>query len=110
MKAYKEYFNEETKKFDYIEYDVKSEFDFDHEPETNFYDALNGHNCHKESQINGIEKLNAKLESGEIRVLKCKDCGIYFILPQEEAAWFEDRGMALPKRCIGCRNKRKSGK
>ncbi len=110
MKAYKHCFNESTKKIDYIEYEISHEFDFEHEPETNLYDALDGHNCHIESTMEWIDNVNADLENGSLMIVKCKDCGIYFMLPQDEAVWFSDRGMMPPKRCPRCRKARKNEK
>ncbi len=107
MKAYKTFFNEETGKFDYIEFDIDHEFDFSHDPQTNFTESDNGHTCIKESFMEGLKKDNEKIESGEWKVLKCKDCGRYYVLPKEEE-WFVDRGLNPPKRCVSCRGKKKT--
>ena len=37
----------------------------------------------------------------------CKDCGAVFELTRSEIAFFNDKGMDLPKRCDACRAKRR---
>ena len=39
--------------------------------------------------------------------IKCVDCGIYFEFSDSEKAFFEKRGLALPKRCKECRKRNK---
>ena len=39
--------------------------------------------------------------------IKCKDCGQYFVIGQEEADWFQLRSFEIPKRCSNCRSIRK---
>lgn len=107
MKAYKNYVNEETMKIDTIEFDVDNEFDFSHDPVTNFCDSDNGHNVSRDTNMEYIEELNKEIESGEHSLLKCKDCERYFLLPRSEKEWFSSRGLIVPKRCPKCRSKRK---
>ena len=40
-------------------------------------------------------------------VIKCKDCNKPFTLTVEHQAWYKDRGLELPKRCLECRKKRR---
>ena len=38
----------------------------------------------------------------------CRDCSEEFVIVENEAKWFEDRDMQLPKRCPNCRRKRRA--
>ena len=38
---------------------------------------------------------------------KCKDCGQEFYMTHNEVMFFQEKELNLPKRCSGCRNKRK---
>ena len=38
----------------------------------------------------------------------CKDCGQPFIFSEGEQEYYQDRGLAIPKRCSRCRLKRRS--
>lgn len=107
MKAYKSVYDEKNKRVSFVTFDVTHQYDFDHEPDTNFYDGLNSHNLHKDSVIEWTAKINREIEEGCLHIKKCKDCGIFFMLPQEEIEWFQDRDMFPPKRCPACRGKRK---
>ena len=44
----------------------------------------------------------------KVKVLTCIECGKEFILTPEHEKWFLDKGLKLPKRCFGCRNKKRS--
>ena len=46
---------------------------------------------------------------GQWQKHKCKDCGEEFYLTYSEMNFYSDRGLALPKRCKQCRDKRKKG-
>lgn len=39
-------------------------------------------------------------------VKKCKECGEYFLQPDEERIWFADMNMKAPCRCYSCRKKK----
>jgi hypothetical protein len=41
--------------------------------------------------------------------LKCVDCGKEFVFTEGEQTYYRERGLAIPKRCSGCRLKRRSG-
>lgn len=43
-------------------------------------------------------------------LMKCKECGKYFELTWMEKMFFEQNGLAIPKRCKPCRDKRKKAK
>jgi hypothetical protein len=43
-------------------------------------------------------------------LMKCKECGKYFELTWTEKMFFEQKGLAIPKRCKPCRDKRKKAK
>ena len=40
----------------------------------------------------------------------CKDCGVEFVITEQNQKWFEDHGLQLPVRCPDCRKKRKAAK
>lgn len=107
MKAYKKCVNEETMKIDIVEFDIDNPFDFSHDPVTNLYDSDNSHSLEKEI-ITYAESLNAKIDRGDYSLMKCKDCNRYFLLPKSEKEWFEERSLAVPKRCPRCRSKRRN--
>jgi hypothetical protein len=110
MKAYKTCVNEETMKIDIVEFDIDKKFDFSHDPVTNLCDSDGGQSLHginKDAKLESVERLNKEIESGELSLLKCKDCERYFLLPRTEKEWFTSRGLITPKRCPKCRGKRK---
>ena len=45
----------------------------------------------------------------EIKV-KCKECNEVFTISIEEQVWLKDKGLALFKRCKGCRAKRRAAR
>lgn len=40
--------------------------------------------------------------------LKCSDCNEEFLLTEDEARWFLNKGWSLPKRCLACRRRRRA--
>ena len=40
--------------------------------------------------------------------LECADCGTVFVLGPEQRAFFVERGLAMPRRCRPCRQKRRA--
>ena len=40
-------------------------------------------------------------------VLKCQDCGSDFLLQSREQLFYFKRGLAMPKRCAECRQRRR---
>jgi len=40
-----------------------------------------------------------------VMFIECKDCGKKFEIEEKEQQWYEDKGLTLPKRCTGCRQK-----
>jgi len=43
-------------------------------------------------------------------IYQCKDCKQNFTFTEGEQAYYRDRGLAIPKRCVNCRLKRRNGK
>ena len=43
-----------------------------------------------------------------IETATCTDCGVAYVVPDAEAAFALDRGLAVATRCPGCRAKRRS--
>ena len=42
------------------------------------------------------------------RVERCKDCGTLFEISKNEQRWYETKSLAMPKRCVECRRKKKA--
>jgi len=42
------------------------------------------------------------------KLLACVDCGAQFVFSVRDQAFFQERGYQAPRRCKGCRDKRKS--
>ena len=116
MKAYKISFN--GKQFELVEFDVINEFDFTHDPDVNLIGGEHMHNCDHDIVKERVDKLNAHIvprftkdilfyHDDDIMVKKCICCNKYFIIYKDEAKWFFDRNMVLPKRCDICRRKNK---
>ena len=62
-----------------------------------------------ESDPNLNEMRDAITEFNET-LMKCKECGKYFELTWTEKMFFEQKGLAIPKRCKPCRDKRKQAR
>ena len=107
LDAFKMRYNEETGKLDYVQFKIKHEFDFSNDPVTNLVDTDNSHTCDKYHFLDDVKEFNEEIERGETDVVKCKDCGRYFILLWSEKEWFEDRDLNIPRRCVSCRKKNK---
>ena len=41
-------------------------------------------------------------------LLQCQDCGTDFVLESREQLWYFRRGLAMPKRCPECRQRRRN--
>jgi len=41
------------------------------------------------------------------KVIKCLDCGMGFILTHEDIQFYINHSYNLPKRCLGCRRRRR---
>lgn len=116
MKAWKMYFNEETRKFDLLEFDVSNPYDFAHDPESNLDGQNNTHNCTYKSIKSGVDEMNKNLvkyisedsDSEAIIVKRCKTCGKYFIISYEEYMWFKGRNLYIPSNCYSCRLRKKN--
>lgn len=39
--------------------------------------------------------------------LKCKQCGKYYYMTLSNIAWYKEKGLDTPKRCMACRKKNK---
>ena len=114
MKGYGLYYDEATRKVAVREFDVgngsyehPSTLDFSHVNETNMYDGKNGFHPSREVEQRRADEINADLASGSWLLRKCKDCGDYFLINDDEIAWFECRDLSIPRRCYTCRCKRK---
>ena len=107
MKAYREVWDEQNNRFTYAEFDIKHASDFDSIPETNLYDTVHSYNPYESEVEKRVKEDNEKLESGKLKVIKCKDCGKFFIQTEEEIEWFNWRDMNPPKRCYDCRRRKK---
>ena len=53
------------------------------------------------------DKYNTEIAEGRSHIFKCKDCGEWVLLREDEAKWYTDHGYSLPKRCKECRSIRK---
>lgn len=62
----------------------------------------------KESAKVAAEEDNIDLENGLRKVTRCKDCKRFWVFDNEQIAWYEKRGLSVPKRCTVCRKKRKA--
>lgn len=119
MKAYKVDFD--GTKFVKLEFDVQHEGDFSNDPEGNYVEWDNTHNCDSDvvdNCVNNLNKImvpsfdNASLFDDDISdeniiVKKCKECGKYFIIDFKEFIWFRSRGLSTPNRCVLCRHRRR---
>ena len=74
-----------------------------------------GNNGEGEHWINVAHKLkngerelvNGHLCNNTGIVLKCKDCKEQFTFSFGELAWYKEKGLSVPKRCVKCRQKKK---
>lgn len=48
---------------------------------------------------NAIEAIDSLNED----IVKCKECGKYFLIQYNERLWYTQRGLSIPKRCPRCR-------
>lgn len=110
MKAYKMFYNEDKKEIDYYTFQIINEFDFSNDPVTNLYESKGRHNTCKDSFLESFNKLKENVNKGLAEVVKCKDCGTYFIIDVGEKEWFEFRNLKLPRRCCECRIARRKNK
>jgi CxxC-x17-CxxC domain-containing protein len=46
--------------------------------------------------------------SGQDKTIACVDCGAQFVFSGRDQAFYQERGYQTPRRCKGCRDKRKS--
>lgn len=57
-----------------------------------------------ESILNTVRAMNESANySGKI--LKCKQCGKYYYMTLSNIAWYKEKGLDTPKRCMACRKK-----
>ena len=52
-----------------------------------------------------MESINPKLKNKTIR---CVDCGMDFVFTDGEQRYFASKKLSVPKRCPGCRRKRRN--
>lgn len=114
-KGYGLYYDEEKREVAVRGFDVGngsshnlSGYDFSHVNETNLYDGKNGFNPERWREEKVAKEINDDLAAGRWLIHKCKDCGDYFLISEDEQIWFEDRNMSYPRRCRLCRDKRKA--
>ena len=110
MLAYKHYFNEQTNMIDLMEFEISNVYDFSNDPESNLCGEKGVHNCDYASSCASVENFNTAISNGTVKIIKCKDCGIYYPLYSDEVEWFEVRGLTSPKRCQDCREKKKKAR
>ena len=51
---------------------------------------------------------NEKIASGEITMIKCRDCHLWFLLTGKNKDFYISKNLKLPARCKKCREKKKS--
>jgi len=106
MKIWYLYYNEKTKQIDYAEHSVK-DFRSDWETPSNVDEFKHQCNTAVDHAIKAAECYNRDLQSFELQIHKCKDCGIYFFTSTNEELWFKANNLSVPKRCNKCRAKRR---
>lgn len=104
MRAYVCIYNVETKRVETIFSEIDSEFDAKHVLQSNIYEENSIYTTDAELQEAKVQKLNEQLQSGEIRIDQCQDCGMYFYILPSESEYYSNRHMSL-KYCISCRVK-----
>lgn len=53
-----------------------------------------------------INNANEAINSINEDIVKCKECGKYFLIQYNERIWYTQRGLSIPKRCPHCRKTR----
>ena len=56
-----------------------------------------------------LDNIREGLASINEDIIRCKDCGNYFLLGHNEKCWYADKGLIAPKRCPSCRKSKKKG-
>lgn len=54
-----------------------------------------------------MKRRDDKIREGTDKLLTCKLCGAEFLFTTGEQRFYHDRGLAEPRRCPECRQKRK---
>lgn len=64
--------------------------------------------CVNNSQVANLMCWNANIQVAEgiIAVIRCRECGLYFLVTKNDVEWYENKGLDAPKRCICCRKAR----
>lgn len=64
--------------------------------------------CVNNSQMANLMCWNANIQhaEGNVSVVRCRECGLYFIVTKKDMAWYEEKKLDPPKRCICCRRAR----
>lgn len=70
-------------------------------------DRLGLSRCNIEVIDKGYSKYIGKIGTSAPCIRECKDCGKQFILTIDEAEWYNNKNLVLPKRCKCCRDKNK---
>lgn len=55
-----------------------------------------------------MDRANSILKKINEEVVRCKDCGDYFLLSKSHREYYLGRGLSVPKRCSACRKSRRS--
>ena len=51
---------------------------------------------------NNVESVTELIEKLNSEIIRCRDCGKYFIFRDKEREWYDDRGFKYPRRCKTC--------
>lgn len=105
--AYKLNWNEETKRVETIGWDPRT----DKEPVSNLVGA-NDSVMYTAIDYGGAapvmrDAINHRIERGDFKMAKCRECGMWFVLKKKDCEWFNKNEIPVPKRCKCCREARK---
>ena len=64
-------------------------------------------NCIYTEADSNLDNIREGLASINEDIIRCKDCGNYFLLGYREKCWYADKGLVAPKRCPSCRKSKK---
>ena len=64
-------------------------------------------NCIYTEADSNLDNIREGLVSINEDIIRCKDCGNYFLLGHNEKCWYAAKGLVAPKRCPSCRKSKK---
>ena len=64
-------------------------------------------NCIYTEADSNLDNIREGLASINEDIIRCKDCGNYFLLGHNEKCWYAAKGLVTPKRCPSCRKSKK---